>query len=406
MISGDMNGSEIAISLPMRNVRSFLGMMGAAFAVMSVGCATEIQEVDGAEGAAKVKNVTAADRASYLKNITLRDAKASIRSKNLFLGPESKDGFKHDELVTCTFVEPEEAYEGTGKTEKFECTLPSGEEVKVKYARVGNDEFNNKEVFSEVLGTRILWGLGYHADRVYPVQVKCLGCPDEPWEYVRTYRTGQPKSGRRSEQFYRYAAIERKFDAEKIEEQDKPNQGIHFAEFVPGERADKAEIDAFKLLAAFIKHGDNKADNQRLVCMKGGITFGGKCSDPAAMIQDTGATFGGTDSSVHYKKKMSYSGWADSLVWKNLEKCQASLVQPYSVSTMTDPVVSEEGRALLASLLSQLSNEQLMQAFKAARVDALTETYRAPDTIRKPTLEEWVKLFNFKRDQIIRPKCP
>src|SRR5688500_6415807 len=48
----------------------------------------------------------------------------------------------------------------------------------------------------------------------------------------------------------------------------------------------RAEPDAFRLLAVFLAHWDNKAENQRLVCLDAA------CSRPLAMMQDVGATFG------------------------------------------------------------------------------------------------------------------
>ena len=46
-------------------------------------------------------------------------------------------------------------------------------EVKVKFGG------NNGEVYGEVLATRLLWALGFGADRMYPVNVICRGCPAE-----------------------------------------------------------------------------------------------------------------------------------------------------------------------------------------------------------------------------------
>ena len=47
------------------------------------------------------------------------------------------------------------------------------DEVKVKFGGA------NGEVYGEVLATRLLWALGFGADRMYPVNVVCRGCPDE-----------------------------------------------------------------------------------------------------------------------------------------------------------------------------------------------------------------------------------
>ena len=58
--------------------------------------------------------------------------------------------------------------------------LGDGREVKVKYEQTGH----YKEVFGEVLGTRIFWALGFYADRMIPVQVTCHKCPADPFHWV------------------------------------------------------------------------------------------------------------------------------------------------------------------------------------------------------------------------------
>jgi hypothetical protein len=81
-----------------------------------------------------------------------------------------------------------------GKSPKFLCRIGASDQVLVKYGRT------NGEVFGEVLATRLFWTLGFAADRMYPVQVICKGCPDHV------------DAGERSGQSTRieYAAIERR----------------------------------------------------------------------------------------------------------------------------------------------------------------------------------------------------
>ena len=38
----------------------------------------------------------------------------------------------------------------------------------------------NGEVYAEVAATRLLWALGFPADRNYPVRVVCAGCSEDP----------------------------------------------------------------------------------------------------------------------------------------------------------------------------------------------------------------------------------
>jgi hypothetical protein len=74
---------------------------------------------------------------------------------------------------------------------------------------------------------------------------------------------------------------------------------------------------------------------------------------------------------------------------------------------LTDPVIGEEGRALLAGLLAELSDAQIADLFRAARLDGLHQTM--PDGAsgrREVTVEDWVSLFKQKRDEITKhPGC-
>ena len=69
--------------------------------------------------------------------------------------------------VNCRHVEKD----ASGKTPKFACVV-GGDELKVKYGR------DNGEIYAEVAASRLLWALGFGADRVYPVRVICAGCPE------------------------------------------------------------------------------------------------------------------------------------------------------------------------------------------------------------------------------------
>ena len=72
--------------------------------------------------------------------------------------------------MTCDYKEKERS----GRSPKFECETSPGHAVKVKYGP------RNAEVFGEVLATRLFWALGFPADRMYPVRVRCRGCPADP----------------------------------------------------------------------------------------------------------------------------------------------------------------------------------------------------------------------------------
>src|SRR4029079_1393970 len=93
-----------------------------------------------------------------------------IKSKDLKNGPETPDGFKPHQTVTCRYRDKPQ----NGRSPKFNCEISAEDEAKVKYGR------DNGEVYAQVAATRCLWALGCPADRVYQVRVVCVGCPADP----------------------------------------------------------------------------------------------------------------------------------------------------------------------------------------------------------------------------------
>jgi hypothetical protein len=126
-----------------------------------------------------------------------------IRSANLAANPAN--GFRTDEDVACTF----RLQTSGGFTPKFECALPSGEEIKVKYGH------RAVEVFGEVAATRLLSALGFGADRMYVVRsVRCRGCPLFPYPRTPLLDAARRDMGR--EVTFTLAAIERKLPGRAI----------------------------------------------------------------------------------------------------------------------------------------------------------------------------------------------
>jgi hypothetical protein len=81
-------------------------------------------------------------------------------------------------------------------------------------------------------------------------------------------------------------------------------------------------------------------------------------------------------------------GWAASLLAVSLG-LQATLKG-----------VSDEGRQLLADLLTQLSIDQIRDLFVASRVEERGETIKRDGVERPVTVDDWVQAFLAKRDQI------
>ena len=158
----------------------------------------------------------------------------------------------------------------SGVHPKFDCELESGVKVKVKYGR------ENAEVYADVIASRLLAALGFPADRMYVVdRVRCYGCPADPFAGLQCVNDGgsiegcfpnldetkyvefdtavieQPLKGRRVE-----TRLERGWKWEELDKSDPAAGG-----------APRAHVDALRLLAVFLNHWDNKAKNQRLLCL-------------------------------------------------------------------------------------------------------------------------------------------
>ena len=305
-----------------------------------------------------------------------------IASRNIKSGPEDPSGFDPEEVVTCEYVEERQ----TG-TPKFDCAITPDDTVRVKYGE------QNGEVYSEVAASRLLWALGFGADRMYPVKVVCKGCPADPM------KTPKKQDGTRE---FAAVAVERKLPGDPIEL--KKDSGWAWVELTFVDQASGgaplAQRDALKLLAALMQHTDNKPQQQRLLCLD--RVHGmqrqpdGKCAHPFMMINDLGKTFGqATLTNADKKSAVNFKAWSDTPVWKNDEGCVAQLSKSFTGS-LEHPKISEEGRKFLAGLLSQLTDGQLRDLFEVARF-----------TKRDPTVsvDDWVRVFKQKRDEISNRSC-
>lgn len=134
-----------------------------------LGCAVSACAVSHAAGSDsdRSRRVTSA-RAALLRHAQVWRP-TRISTMDLKRGPQGPGAFAPGARVTCDFVERDLS----GKSPKFACRIGADDEVKVKFGGT------NGEVYGEVLATRLLWALGFGADRMYPVNVICRGCPRE-----------------------------------------------------------------------------------------------------------------------------------------------------------------------------------------------------------------------------------
>jgi hypothetical protein len=302
-------------------------------------------------------------------------------------GPRGPGAFRFRETVVCRYVD--KTLEG--HSPKFACAIGNHDEVKVKFGGA------NGEVYGEVLATRLLWALGFGADRMYPVNLICQGCP---LDFGGIARPG-------GDTRFDPAVIERRMTG--TEWPPSGERGWSWTELdkaaTAPEGAPAAHRDALKLLAVFLQHTDSKREQQRILCLgTQPLRSRDACRRPFLMIGDPGLTFGRANlANANDTGSVNLVEWRRTPVWRDGQRCTGSLSKSLT-GTLNDPVIGEAGRRFLASLLSQLSDRQLTDLFEAARVRL---RLRAPGDGSSgfPTTSEWVDAFKQKRAQIVERRC-
>jgi hypothetical protein len=331
-----------------------------------------------------------------VRTLAIRQAKvwrpSNPAAADLAANPPDPTGYLSEPLVRCRYLD--RAAHGT--TPKFDCVLPDGEVVKVKYGRTG-------EIHAELAATRLLSALGFGADRMYLVpRVRCYGCVRSPFytvwalDYVnaRNLFTRSVPEDRYTD--FDWPAIERRFDAPELEDGDEDGWAWFELEPTdPSRGATRAERDALRQMAMLLAHWDNKAANQRLVCLSPTPTTTAACARPFAYIQDLGASFG--------PNKVDLDAWRGAAVWEDPARCRVSMRQfPYSGGTFPDTTISEAGRELMVRQLSVLTEPQLAALFASAR---FPEFHRGAGAAADP--HAWAAAFLDKVRQITAAgPCP
>ena len=310
---------------------------------------------------------------------------------------EGPPGFPHNDTVACDFVEPRaNSVPARGTTPKFFCVLRhgpnEGEVVKVKFGR------SNGEVYGEVLASHLLWALGVAVDWDYPVRVRCHHCPEDPWVAYRDFP--RVDSSPRAVREFDDAIVQRLYPGAVM--QEHPDQGWSFDEL-----GHRAELDALRLLAAFIAHGDDKPENQRMVCPFEAIDAHEHCKDPRLLIADLGSTFGRGASSfgvvIDAESRPTFAAWSTLPVWEDRATCR---VHWATRSAHSNPAIAEEGRKLLAARLAALTTEQIRALFVVARIERRGETLNEGVTQRPVTVDDWRLAFERRRAEIVEARCP
>ena len=127
-------------------------------------------------------------------------------------------------------------------------------------------------------------------------------------------------------------------------------------------------------------------------------------------VADLGSVFGNGGFTTGNTGRVDYEGWKARKVWRNRKSCKARLVSlggMFRGSTLHDPMISEEGRALLSEQLLKLSDAQIADLFRASRIQRLHQKIKDGDHgEREVTIDDWVALFKQKRSEITEhPGC-
>jgi hypothetical protein len=344
---------------------------------LSAGCAT----LTGPPAPTEIANPAQVDA---LRRAQVWQA-TRVEAMNLRRGPGGRGAFAPMSTVNCTHVEKEQS----GRTPKFTCAI-GRDELKVKYGR------DNGEVYAEVAASRLLWALGFGADRVYPVRVICKGCPDSLKPDSR-HRDGRA--------VFEYAIVDREVEGYPVpgfEEEGWAWPDLDRVDPAVG-GAPKAHRDALTLLAVILQHTDSKREQQRFICL-GPPQRNGRptCPRPFLMIADVGKTFGKANRLNRDEPgSVNLSNWRSQRVWHDDQSACIGNLPRSLTGTLENPVISEAGRRFLASLLQRLSTRQLHDLFEAARFSS-----RVPSGGEEPeSVQDWVDGLKEKIAEVVNRDC-
>ncbi len=324
--------------------------------------------------------------------------KTDIPMMDIMAGPRNEISVSPEQEVACKFVEPKTR--STGFSPKFKCKLNDGPMVRVKYS--------SRETYSEIAATRLLWALGFYTDEVYPVKLRCLGCPAKNPSHPA-------KDEPRIEMVFEDAIIERNFPGEEIGEFG--DEGWKWGELDQVDAkfggSSRAEVDALKLISVFLQHTDSKPSQQRLACYPNDQShhlWHQTCQQSVLMVQDLGAAFGMSAPKVEAFSSIYLRGWESEPIWKTQSEekekgnCVGNVV-PSLGGDLRDPEISEAGRKFLSDLLNQLTDQQIANLFIVARAEKIDETLLDQGHEREVTIDDWVRVFKRKRQEINDHRC-
>jgi hypothetical protein len=294
--------------------------------------------------------------------------------------------FQPDQLISCTYLyKTHKQLRGT--TPKFECQGADGKTYRIKYGVKSH---------TTVAASRLFWALGFGAPASTPVKVVCHGCPPDPWHKPEAVQ---------GENTFKDAVIQEMKKGKEITVWNKAELGWNWKNdlsLVSEEQggATRAQVDALKLMAVLVQHGDSKSAQQKLICRPQDYDENKKvCRQPYAYVYDLGKSFGSDGLRVH---PLDFERWKHKTVFKGPATCIGNLQQNAGNGRvgLTLPTISEEGRLFLADLLQQFiaDRSRVVAMFTVAHMEMANPEHTADD---------WADVFISKAQEIINHSpCP
>ena len=375
----------------------------------AVGCVSDATGPPAADApeAAGLQSLAPAVRLAYLREAVV-SSPIDTAALDLRRGPDG-GRWPPGAVLDCDFFLPPER--PSGYTPKFICRTADGEAYKIKYGR------DNLEVYGEAIGSRLLWALGFRSDRIDPITVRCRGCPEDPWSFMKRillWKRAELPASDRVRQFE--PAVIESYHGTLME--SEPEQGVTWDELLGETSRDAARAseqrihrEALTLLMGFLQHADSKPSQQALSCTPDGVQRAANgaetCASPEVYIGDVGAILGdGWKYGRMSTTKIDYARWKATPVWRDAQACVIA-VNGRPNASLHDVAISESARRFLAERLMLLSSEQLRGLFAVARVELLGETFEpSPGRVRTVDADDWAALFLEKASEITGHRCP